>query len=160
VGSGLMIRSLSRLFEAQTGYRPDHLLTARVTLNAVRARTEPVAQMWDDVVRTIQALPGVTDVAAGSCAPVGDHCEGTDITLPGPAQSHVSFHAVSPNYFKTLGIPIVRGREVQAADAINAPSVMVINETAARTIWAQDDPLSTPIPRSDRPLNVVGVAGD
>jgi putative ABC transport system permease protein len=161
VGSGLMIRSLSRLFDAQTGYRPDHLLTARVSLNAARTRTEPVGAMWDEVVRAVGALPGVTDVAVGSCAPVGDHCEGTSLEIAGrTTPAHVSFHAVSPNYFKTLGIPMLRGREVATSDNREAPPVLVINQTAARTVWAQDDPFSTPVGGSERPMRVIGVVGD
>jgi predicted permease len=109
----------------------------------------------------VSAIPGVTSVAVGSCAPVGDHCEGTDIRLAGRSeQAHVSFHAISPNYFATLGIPMMRGREVTRDDRRDGQPVAVINSTAARTIWGSDDPLTTPIPRDDRSINVVGVAGD
>jgi len=72
----------------------------------------------------------------------------------------VSFHVVTPGYFATLGIPIVRGREVSLLDRPATQPVMVINATAARTIWGTDDPLTTPVPRDDRTINVVGVAGD
>lgn len=161
VGSGLMIRSLSRLFDARTGYRADHLLTARVALNANRARTEPLGQMWAEVVQRVSAIPGVVSVAVGSCAPVGDHCEGTDLDLPGrTTPSHVSFHVVTPNYFKTLGIPIERGRDISASDRRETAPVMLINEVAARTIWGTDDPLATELQRGDRPIRVVGVVGD
>ncbi len=88
VGSGLMVRSLGRLFDVQAGYRPDRLLTARVTLNATRARTEPIGRMWDEVIQRVSSIPGVTSVAVGSCAPAGDHCEGTDIALPGRSSYH------------------------------------------------------------------------
>jgi predicted permease len=160
VTSGLMIRSLSRLFDAQTGYRPDHLLTARVTLNAARAQTEPVSAMWNDVMRAVSAIPGVRDVATGSCAPVGDHCDGTSLEIPGRAVlPHVSYHVVSPNYFKTLGIPISRGRDVAWTDGREAPAVLMINETAARTIWGAEDPMAAPI-GSDRPISIVGIVGD
>jgi putative ABC transport system permease protein len=160
VTSGLMIRSLSQLFEAQTGYRPDHLLTARVTLDAARISTEPAGAMWNEITRSLSALPGVRDVATGSCSPVGDHCEGTSLELPGRAVlPSVSFHAVSPNYFKTLGIPVMRGRDVAWTDTRDAP-VMVINDMAARTIWGSEDPLSKPAGTGDKPPIVVGVVGD
>jgi predicted permease len=109
----------------------------------------------------VSTLPGVTSVAVGSCAPVGDHCEGTDLRVAGHSeQAHVSFHVVSPGYFSTLGIPIMRGREVSSLDKREAQPVMVINSVAARTIWGTDDPLTTPVPRDDRTINVIGVAGD
>ena len=96
-------------------------------------------------------------MAVGTCAPVGDHCEGTDIRVAGHSeQAHVSFHVVSRGYFVTLGIPMVRGREVSPLDRPETEPVMVINSTAARTVWGTDDPLTTPVPRDDRAINVVG----
>jgi len=161
VTSGLMVRSLGRLFDAQVGYRPEGVLTARVALASGRVTNQPVGQLWDEVIQRVSALPGVTSVAVGSCAPVGDHCEGTDVRVQGhSAEAHVSFHSVSPGYFATLGIPVMRGREVSAIDQREAQPVMVINATAARTIWGSDDPLTTPVARDSFPINVVGVVGD
>ena len=161
VTSGLMVRTLDHLFDAQVGYRPDGVLTARVALASGRAASQPIGALWDEVIQRVSSLPGVTSVAVGSCAPVGDHCEGTDLRVAGHSEeAHVSFHVVSPGYFATLGIPIVRGREVSPLDRREAQPVMVINATAARTIWGTDDPLTTPVPRGDRTITVVGVAGD
>ena len=161
VTSGLMIRSLGRLLDAQVGFRPDGVLTARVSLAARRVADQPVGPAWDEVIQRVAAIPGVMSVAVGSCAPVGDHCEGTDVRVAGHSEdAHVSFHVVSPGYFATLGIPILRGRELSSVDRRDGQAVMVINSTAARTIWGTDDPLTTPVPRDDRTINVVGVAGD
>jgi len=161
VTSGLMIRSLGHLFRAQVGYRPDGVLTARVALASRRVANQAVGPAWDEVIQRVAAIPGVTSVALGSCAPVGDHCEGTDLRVAGHSEDAlVSFHVVSPGYFSTLGIPILRGRELSAIDRRDGQSVMVINSTAARTIWGTDDPLTTPVPRDDRTIVVVGVAGD
>jgi predicted permease len=161
VTSGLMVRTLGHLFDAQVGYRPAGVLTARIGLAPGRATSQPIGALWNAVIERVATLPGVTSVAVGSCAPVGDHCEGTDIRVAGHSdQAHVSFHVVTPGYFATLGIPIVRGREVSLSDRPATQPVMVINATAARTIWGTDDPLTTPVPRDDRTINVVGVAGD
>jgi len=161
VTSGLMVRSLSRLFEAQVGYRPDGVLTARVALASGRPAGEPVGPRWEELMQRVAALPGVTSVAVGSCAPVGDHCEGTSVRLAGRSEdAHVSFHAVTRNYFATLGIPLLRGREFSSADQRESQPVLVINSTAARTIWGTDDPLTTPVLRDDRTVAVVGVVGD
>jgi len=161
VTSGLMVRTLGHLFDAQVGYRPDGVLTARIGLAPGRATSQPIGALWNAVIERVATLPGVTSVAVGSCAPVGDHCEGTDIRVAGHSdRAHVSFHVVTPGYFATLGIPIIRGREVSLLDRPATQPVMVINATAARTIWGTDDPLTTPVPRDDRTINVVGVAGD
>ena len=161
VTSGLMARTLGHLLHAQVGYRAEGVLTARVGLAPGRAANQPIGLLWDEVLQRVATLPGVTSVAVGSCAPVGDHCEGTDVRVAGHSeQAHVSFHAVSPGYFATLGVPIIRGREVSSLDRSETQPVMVINATAARTIWGADDPLTTPVPRDDRTITVVGVAGD
>ena len=161
VTSGLMVRTLGHLFDAQVGYRPDGVLTARIGLAPGRAASQPIGALWDAVIQRVSTLPGVTSVAVGSCAPVGDHCEGTDIRVAGHSEhAHVSFHVVTPGYFATLGIPVIRGREASAQDRPETQPVMVINATAARTIWGTDDPLTTPVPRGDRSITVVGVAGD
>jgi len=161
VTSGLMVRTLGHLFDAQVGYRPDGVLTARIGLAPGRAASQPIGALWDAVIQRVATLPGVTSVAVGSCAPVGDHCEGTDIRIAGHSeQAHVSFHVVTPGYFATLGIPVIRGREASPLDRPETQPVMVINATAARTIWGTDDPLTTPVPRGDRAITVVGVAGD
>jgi putative ABC transport system permease protein len=148
VTSGLMIRSLGHLFDAQVGYRPDGVLTARVALASARARSQPVGPLWEEVIQRVSALPGVASVAVGSCAPAGDHCEGTSLRVAGHADD------------ATLGIPIVRGRELSSLDRSDGQQVMVINSTAARTIWGTDDPLTTPVPRDGRTINIVGVVGD
>jgi predicted permease len=161
VTSGLMIQSLGHLFRAQVGYRPDGVLTARVALASRRVANQAVGPAWDEVIQRVTAIPGVASVAVGSCAPLGDHCEGTDLRVAGHSDdAHVSFHVVSPGYFSTLGIPILRGRELSSIDQRDGQPVMVINSTAARTIWGTDDPLTTPVPRDDRTITVVGVAGD
>jgi putative ABC transport system permease protein len=161
VTSGLMVRSLRQLFDAQVGYRPDGVLTARISLASARARTESIGALWNEVIQRVAAIPGVTSVAVGSCAPVGDHCEGTSIRVRGHNDdAHVSFHVVSPNYFGTLGIPMLEGREITDADRREGQPVMVINSTAARTIWGTDDPMSTPITRDTGFISVVGIAGD
>jgi predicted permease len=161
VTSGLMVRTLSHLLDTQVGYRPDGVLTARIALAPARGTSQPVGPLWDELIQRVAALPGVTSVAVGSCAPVGDHCEGTDLRVAGHSEeAHVSFHVVTPGYFATLGIPIIRGREVSSLDRGETQPVMVINSTAARTIWGADDPLTTPVPRDDRTITVVGVVGD
>ena len=156
-----MVRSLSRLFDAQVGYRPDGVLTARVALASGRPAGEPVGPRWEALMQRVGSLPGVTSVAVGSCAPVGDHCEGTSVRVAGHSEdAHVSFHSVSRNYFATLGIPILLGREFSSADQRETQPVMVINSTAARTIWSGDEPLTTPVLRNGRTISVVGIAGD
>ena len=116
--------------------------------------------MWNEVIERVSRLPGAraprSPVGAG-----GDHCDGTDVTLVGETTpTHVSFHIVSPNYFNTLGVPLLRGRDLSANDRADAPPVALINATAARLIWKGRDPLTTPLSWGPRPLTIVGIVGD
>ena len=161
VAAGLMTRSLSRLFDAPLGYRPDNLLTARVSLNAARLNVEQAGAIWNEVMQRVARIPGVTGVGVTSCAPVGDHCEGTDVSIVGEkAATHVSFHIVSPSYFSTLGVPLLRGRDFSNDDRRDARPVALINAAAARVIWKGRDPLTTPLDWGDHPMTIVGIVGD
>ena len=161
VASGLMIRSLERLLAAQVGYDPDALLTARLNLASGRAVTDSAPQFWTRVLDGVSTLPGVISAAVGSCAPIGDHCEGTGIRVRGHAEdAHVAYHVISSDYFRTLRVPLIRGRAFDDRDRRGSPQVMIINETAARTIWGSADPLTTPVEYDTTAVYVVGIVGD
>jgi putative ABC transport system permease protein len=161
VTSGLMVRSLSLLFDAQVGYRPDNLLTARIALSPAAGDTRAVADRWNEILAKVSSIPGIVSAAVGSCAPVGDHCEGTEIQLQGQNEpARVAFHSVSPGYFATLGVRMDRGRDITATDVAGSTRVMVINQAAARMIWRDNDPLRLPAVLGNGPVEVVGVAGD
>ncbi|HKG93548.1 MAG TPA: ABC transporter permease [Gemmatimonadaceae bacterium] len=161
VAAGLTIRSLTRLLEAQVGYDPERLLTARVTLSAARYSNDSAGALWEALVERAAALPGVTGAGVGTCTPVGDNCEGTSIRLLGrPGSFHVGYFVVSPDYFRALRIPLLRGRAFTARDRPGAPPVMIVNQAAARTIWAGDDPLRVPVAGDGETIAVVGVVGD
>jgi putative ABC transport system permease protein len=161
VAAGLMIKSLGRLFETRVGYDPAGLLAAQVKLSNSRYSLDSAAQLWDEILTRIAALPGVTSAAMGNCSPVGDNCDGTSIQIAGQTGSaHLGLHMVSPDYFRTLRVPLLRGRVFGPEDRAGTERVAVINEMAARQIWAGADPLRTPIAWGDTPIRVVGVVGD
>jgi len=162
VTAGLMIKSLGRLFETRVGYDPGGLLTVHVNLSGSRYSRDSAAQLWDEILTRVAALPGVSGAAMGNCAPVGDNCDGTSIQVAGQTgSSHVGFHMVSPDYFRTLRVPLLRGRVFEPQDRLGSEPVAIINEMAVRQIWAGADPLRSPIVGwGDAPLRVVGVVGD
>jgi predicted permease len=161
VGSWLTIQSLSHTLAIPLGYDPAHLLTARLTLDPVRAQSESTAVLWRAVTDEVRSIPGVKSVALANCSPIGMHCEGTSITPDGHVgAAHVMIVAVSPEYFSTLGTPVVRGREFARTDGSPAPPVAIINRAAARTIWGSDDPLVTPVRNGERSTQIVGIVED
>ena len=148
VGAGLLIESFVHLRAVDPGFRRDDVLTAKVMLPATRyaAREKQVAFV-EDVEGKISALPGVRRVGVTNAAPVADSREGTSFTIEGappwPAgeEPHMNWNSVSPGYFETLGIRVLRGRAFGERDRLDAPPVIVINEVLANRYFAGQDPI-------------------
>jgi putative ABC transport system permease protein len=147
VGAGLLIRSFVRLRHVDPGFRPDHVLTMRVTLPQTRYTEDAqVAAFFDALLAKLAALPGVRSAAAVSNLPMsGDNAsasfaiEGLQVS-EGQPSPHGDSHIVSHDYFAALGIPLVRGRYFEPRDGGEAPRVAVIDEVLAERYWPGGDP--------------------
>jgi len=123
-----------------------------------------------DLVDRIAAIPIVDSVAFGGCAPVSGGCNRTTATFPdrpavtGAAKPSVGVTWASPQYFATLGIPLVRGRAFTPRDRAGQPKVVVISEAAAREFWGAEDPIGKRIAVGQGGFGdgaeVVGIAAD
>lgn len=159
--SGLTAESLQRTLATPLGYRTDGLLSVKITLDPARVASDSAAALWKQIMDRVGALPGVRTVGAGDCTPIGDHCDGTTITPIGRGEgARVAFRRVSPTYFKALGTPLLRGRFFSDADVAERHRVAIINRAAAREIWGNADPLTTPIAGDPAPTDVVGIVDD
>jgi putative ABC transport system permease protein len=144
---GLMLKSLARLQATALGFRPESVLAIRVVLPLPQYDSVRATQFLVQVVERLSALAPIESVAYGNCPPVSGMCNGTTATFPGrPAtpgarKPPVGVYWASPQYFDTLGIPLVRGRVFNAQDRVGQPKVVVINEAAARAFWGQEDPI-------------------
>jgi predicted permease len=161
VMSGLTVQSLRHILQIPLGFQVERLISVSVTLDPARTTRETPQSLWHAILDEVDGVPGVISAAVGSCAPVGDHCDGSAITPQGHrGATHVSYHEVSPGYFGTLGTPVLRGREFAATDAAGAMHVAIINRAAAREIWGGDDPLTTPLIGSSGTTRIVGIVAD
>jgi putative ABC transport system permease protein len=160
VAAGLTIQSLRRTLSIPLGYAPHGLLSVRVTLDPVRAASDSNATLWRSILDELRVLPGVSQVASGSCSPLGMHCDGTTITPVGRAPGRVSYLTASPDYFATLQTPILRGRSFTDEEMSGRRRAVIINQSAARSLWGSDDPLTTPIQIDTTSIDVVGVVAD
>jgi putative ABC transport system permease protein len=177
-GAGLLIRSFWRLQQVDTGLRTEHLLTMQLF---PPASTYPgdlqVAAFYEDLLQRVRSLPGVTDAAAASGIPIGSGNTGTELQIEGgpsdlsdlDMRRVVGFRVVSPGYFRTMGIRLVRGRLLEDSDQELAMPVAVINETMARAYWPNGDALGRRFRLLDRAdpkdartvfLTVVGIVAD
>ena len=182
VGAGLLINSFWRLQRVDPGFRADRLLTFRIALpeSAYRDKLVPVGdtfvwegrqvpQFFDELLQRLAALPGVTGVAASGYAPLTGENNSASFEKEragwmdsGGRPRTAFFRPVSANYFRTLGIPLLRGRELNERDIQGATSVALINETMARQYWPGEDPLDQRFRTSAQMpwRTVVGVVGD
>ena len=173
VGAGLLLRSFERLSSEQPGFRPENLLVADIPLstNAYARSTDRMA-FFDRLLEKLRATPGVLSAGGATTLPVTGTGSAIHFNIEGraPKSPHdyviIGYRPVTPGYLNTLGVPLVRGRLVQASDIETAPYVVVINEAAAHQYFPNEDPLGKhmqlgAIPDSSVPwMEVVGIVGD
>ena len=167
VAAGLTIRSLQTLLHQTPGFRTDGALTTNIVLSA-RKYSSVSTQLatFDELERRFRALPGVRAVGATSHLPLsgrdgrrGVGIEGRAPTPDTPTRAHP--RAVTPGYFKVMGITLIAGRPFTEADRADAPPVAIVNETMARRYWPSGSPIGRRIKRSDSDwIEVVGVIRD
>jgi len=175
VGSGLLLRSFSRLQEVPPGFQADHLLVADLPLSQTAyAKPEQRFEFFERLVERAKSLPGVRSAGAASFLPVSGGGSIIHFNIVGrpPKTPHdyiaAGYRTVTAKYLDTLGVPLLQGRLIGAGDHDKAPAVVVINATMARTYFSGENPLgkrmqigATPEPEKDVPtMEIVGVVGD
>jgi putative ABC transport system permease protein len=161
------------LQEVPPGFATDHLLAADIPVSqSAYAKPEQRFEFYDRLVDRAKALPGVRAAGAASFLPVsgGGSVIHFNVTGHPPKSPHdfvaAGYRTITPNYLETLGIPLLQGRMITAADTEKAPPVVVINATMARMYFANENPLGRRMqlgatPEKDVPtMEVVGVVGD
>ncbi|HYU15124.1 MAG TPA: ABC transporter permease, partial [Candidatus Acidoferrum sp.] len=170
IGAGLMVKSFWRLQAADPGFDPDELLTVRLELPETRyPDAQQVASFHDELIGRIAHMPGVAAVGATNALPMSGAGGVKPVTVagrprPGPGEEPlVQYRLVSPDYFRAMGIPLLRGRDFTRRDAGPAAGVVLINQAMARRFWPDQDPLGKRISLGgwdDLTGEVIGVVGD
>ena len=171
VGAGLMLKSVGRLVSVDPGFSSARVLTAQFSLVGEAYREDPpVYAFIERVLDRVRALPGVEAAAAAGQIPMGGngdrfglHNEGLEPANPAEAPSPERY-SVTPDYFRVMQIPLRRGRLFTGADTTNGAPVMLISETAARTLFQGHDPLGRRVrvgaPTGTPWRTIVGIVGD
>jgi putative ABC transport system permease protein len=177
VGAGLLIRSFDRLQRVSLGFDPGGLVTLRVVPPQSRYDDpERLVELYRRLDEAVGALPGVRAVALTNHMPLTGASASTRVEPEGRApdpqgESSALFRTVSPQYFGTMHIPIVRGRALSAGDLSQASGAVVVNQTFVRRYWPNLDPIGRRVSVFKMVQNrgdfgermdgiVVGVAGD
>jgi putative ABC transport system permease protein len=146
IGAGLLIQSLWRLEHTSSGLAPNNILTFNLTLPEVKYPTQKQSQFFSEAVKNLRALPGVESASAGLPLPLSGDRFSISFEIDGrpvAKKDHPSadFFAVQPGYFKTMGIPIVKGRDFDDHDQHESNQVIIVTERFARQFFPNEDPL-------------------
>ncbi len=150
-GAALMLQSYRKLEGLDLGFRPEQLLSFEIALPDSRYPGDnEIKKFYERALEKIRALPAITDAAAVSGRPMVDRAVDlttNDIEIEGhPAedaggQANANYRVISPDYFRTMRIPLLRGRDFADADGAESPRVAMVNQTMARVFWPNEDPL-------------------
>jgi len=166
--SGLLGESLLAAQRVPLGFEPDNVLTLQFRLPTTKYRTpEQIARFFKTAIEQVRSAPGVTSAALVRRVPLSGNWGDTPFTIegaPGAAgtEPQAGENLISPGYFHTLRIPLVKGRDFGDRDDLAAPGVVIVNQTFARVVWPNDDPVGKrlKVPGSPNWLTVIGVVGD
>jgi len=168
-GAGLLLKSFLRLQEVDGGFRPDHVLTMRISLPETRySRPEQVRAFYRDVVDRVSRLPGVQAAGGVNVLPLSGSSNSGTTTIdthavpPDAASPEADWRAVTPGYFQAMGIALISGRFIDERDTDQSPRVAVVDESLAKTYWPNEDAVGKRLHRggvgSTAPwMTVVGV---
>ena len=169
VSAGLLVRSFVRLLEVAPGFNPDRMVTMWMNFtSAAYSEKGRSTRLLNELLPRVAALPGVEAVAISNDLPLEGDDTTTGIgTVDGRQmferghQPLMGVHAVNSGYFRSMGIPLLRGRELSVADTADSHHVVVINQKLADLAWPGQDPIGKHLNLlDDTPAEVVGVVGD
>ncbi|HEX8188166.1 MAG TPA: ABC transporter permease [Pyrinomonadaceae bacterium] len=181
IGAGLMLRSLVKLQRVDPGFDPENALVMRLAPNWSRfintndpnAATAQYAAYFRRLLERVGRQPGVAEAAISSTYPLNpagitQRPNGVGVVLEGRPQDdgraapRFDARAVSPAYFRAVGVPLIRGRAFAESDTADAPPVSIVNEAAARHRWGSEDPVGKRVSFDNGRtwVTIVGVVGD
>jgi putative ABC transport system permease protein len=169
IGAGLLTRSFISVLNVDPGFRADHLLTMGLEVRGGYNTDEKRVALYRSLFERLEAIPGVIAVGATTRLPLGGANSTTQVAVEGRVPPdgqwpEADFRRAVHRYFETMQIPLKRGRLFTDADRAGAPGVVVINESFAKRIFGDDDPIgqqlrlgaSSPV----RTATIVGIVGD
>lgn len=146
-GAGIFLKSFAALTRVPLGFDPSNAIAVRATLSGPRYASEDAIRSYAErMLETARAVSGVTGAAIGTSSPLGSGpivrfvAAGQPLPRTGNAPDAI-IRAVDPNYFRTLGIGLRRGRVFSAGDVAGAPGVAIVNESVAREMFGDEDPI-------------------
>ncbi|HEX7136355.1 MAG TPA: ABC transporter permease, partial [Vicinamibacterales bacterium] len=167
--SALLIQSLLAAQRVPLGFDPENVFTLQFRLPQGKyPKPDDIARFFKTAIEQVRAVPGVQSAAlvravpfSGNGGTIGYEAEGRP-AAEAASLPQARFHLVTPDYFKTMRIPILAGRDFTDRDDLRAPLVSVVNDTFAKRTWPGEDPIGKRFttPQTNGPISVIGVVGD
>ena len=165
-GAGLLTRTMLQLSEVKTGLTTEEVLTMEVPLQVPGRSDAAAKELYERMKLEIAAIPGVSEVGVGSSMPLRSSqfqlevkADGKTLA-PGEAMPRAEFRTASPEYFSAGGIPLLKGRAFYTTDRETSQKVVVINQTLAKQLFPDRDPIGQRIAWTGDVLRFIGVSGD
>jgi putative ABC transport system permease protein len=171
-GAGLLMKSFARLQNVNPGFNPRNALTFEISLPKIQYADDPsIVRFNNEAQRRIAALPGVQAAGFSTILPLAGTNSDWSFAIEGRSSNDNSpspdeeKRQVSPDYFRALETPLIKGRLFSNADTVDAPPVIILNQTFAKKFWPNQDALGKRI-TFDNPkktakwIIIVGVVGD
>jgi putative ABC transport system permease protein len=162
VSAGLLVTSLQRLVQIPPGFATEGVLTFNLQLPISKYAGPPAIETYSSLLDRLRTLPGVTSVAAASFLPLDTTTWNLELSIEGRPMASpnerisAQYHSVTPDFFKTLGIPLVGGRPFTQQDTSQSPGVVIINETMAKQYWPDGRALHQIVIPSAKSFGVLG----
>ena len=164
-GAGLFIRTLYNLQHVELGFNPENLLVFKLQPEQAGYKDERLLRLYQQLFERLDHLPGVRVATFARVELLADDNWFNDFLLPGETAATAAEHetmrqTVRENYFRTMEIPLVQGREFNAQDDNHAPAVAVINQTFMRKFFPNGEGLGKRVTLNEREVEIVGVVAD
>jgi putative ABC transport system permease protein len=143
-GSSLFVRTLVALTSQEMGFESSHVLVGNLDLRATGVTPENRLQMFTQLREAVASVPGIESAATAFVTPVSGSTWNLEINVPGYAANDrkgVLFNGVSPNFFKSMGTPLLAGRDIAESDRRNSPNVIIVNEAFAKKYFNGANPV-------------------
>jgi predicted permease len=167
--AGLFTRSLAQAQRTDLGFKPDHVLNLIMDPNEIGYNQSQTRDFYKNLLQRVRALPGVVSASTANATPMGYYNNFDSLAIEGyqpppgqPAPASL-YNTISTDYFPTMGVSLLRGRNFTEADDENGQYVAIVSEAMAKQFWPDKDPIGRQFQMTTDPkhsLVIVGVAKD
>jgi predicted permease len=161
ISAGLCVRTLQNLQAVDLGFETENMLTAKIDLGRQNYSEAQGREFYQRLLERVRSLPGVQAASLALTVPLSKSGEGGIAVVDNQPLFSINYHIVTPGYLDTMGIPLLAGRQLTEQDDARSARVAVINETFARQVWPNENPVGRLFRKGyNQTIEVIGVARD